>query len=80
MLYKFDYANLYAMEYMNPNFREIMKLPLRFYSSKEWGGIFEEVGLTCEIVNSNFASYGKFWDIFFGRKMHFVGKYKLKDY
>lgn len=69
--------NLRGMEYMNPNFREIMKLPLRFYSAAEWEGIFEEVGLVGEALNTRFPSYGPFWDLFFGRDLHFVGRYRV---
>ena len=72
-----DRANLHAMEYMNPNFREIMKLPLRFYSSGEWDSIMSKLGLTSDVINTDFVSYGRFWDLFFGRNMHFVGRYHI---
>lgn len=72
---RFDYYNLLAMEYMNPGFRQIMQLPLHFYSEKEWSLIFAECSLVPQYSTCRFPSYGCFWDIFFGRKMHFIGKY-----
>lgn len=70
-----DYYTLVGMEYMNPNARALMKMPLHFYSQKEWYAIFESLDLVCEAQTSRFISYGRFWDILFGRHMHFVGRY-----
>lgn len=71
----FDYATLTAMEYLNPNARKLMEMPLRFYTQKEWNEIFKSMDLVCEGEVDRFVSYGKFWDLFFGRHMHFVGRY-----
>jgi ubiquinone/menaquinone biosynthesis C-methylase UbiE len=70
-----DYYTLLGMEYLNPNARKLMEMPLRFYSQKEWNAIFKSLGLVCESEASRFVSYSRFWDIFFGRHMHFVGRY-----
>ena len=72
----FDYATLKGMEYANPNAKTLLERPLRFLSRKEWEEKFRELGVERLAYNDKFTSYGKFWDIFFGRKMHFIGKYK----
>jgi len=71
----FDYATLMAMEYANPNAKALLQRPLTFYSRKQWQSIFAEVNAKCEAYDDKFISYGWWWDILFGRKMHFIGRY-----
>lgn len=73
----FDYVTLLAMEYANPNSRALLQRPLRFYSKKAWDALFAELGLTCDAYTDRFTSYSRFWDMLFGRNMHFIGRYHL---
>lgn len=72
-----DYYTLLAMEHLNANARQLMSMPLHFYSSKEWNELFDSLNLVCEKQTSKFISYGRLWDILFGRNMHFIGRYYL---
>ena len=68
-------AILTAMEYLNPNAHDLRNMPLNFYSKSEWEELFIKLNLRCTIYKDEFPSYGKFFDIFFGRNKHFIGMY-----
>lgn len=74
----FDKITLFIMEHLNPNSKMLLKRGLIFYSKKQWQNVFNELNLKCDLKLEKFESYGRFWDIFFGRKMHFIGKYSAK--
>ena len=74
-----DKYNLIAMEYMNPNNRDLVKMGMIFYSRAKWQEVFDSLHLQCEVYRDRFTSYNPFLDIFFGRKMHFVGRYSIKN-
>ncbi len=81
VIIKDHYANtmldkfiLTAMEYANPNSRMLMSMPLNFYSKKQWQSLFADMNVVCDEVMEDFPSYSAFWDIFFGRNMHFIAR------
>jgi hypothetical protein len=48
--------------------------PYRFYSEKQWDGLFARLDLKTEDVLRRFVSYNALVDAIFGRNLHFVAK------